>query len=849
MPRCSDLRQPSFGVPAAGAPTRQAAADRLFQILDGSPVYRAAVSQLRVLDQLQPDDWRPPCPSSGFGSAQFMQQDCGAALLDNQLIHADVRDVEEHVRRALQLQHPAAGRGDGHPADRVYERRRDAEIECAVRRCVELGDGMRGELLRRGHILDAVSCSLLPLTRKIREELSPQHIRCTPFEHAHIAYAAATREALDSPDVDLPVRLALGSVVAGDLPPTHAWDKGDVSRPLGLDFDDLPHKQWNEWLHADILRRAQAPAGAAEAAALWGRLLVELDKGICDGPWAADDLDAMYGDGCWRSFRCFGVEQNGSLRACDDAAESLHNDSSSQYDKLRCNTPDSPARAADCFAERIGRGARGWSLELSTDDLDCAYRRALVATPGLAVSAFFHPPSGSVRYLTRPGFCFGLVSAVLYFNAIPACTSSAARRLLGLPVDHFYDDFWLLMLSGLGAVGQAALDAHHRRFGFPLSLKKRKPPALARKYCGVVNDFSRLASCGEVMLYVEQERKDKLLRLCSSARLELPPHSAEVLCGKLRFTLAWSFGRVGLAALQPLQRRAVCGQRWVSAATPAIRRALDFLEDVLRLLPPRTVSLDLPSRPALLCWTDAMCEPDGDGWKAEGGFVVIDPAEEHLAKPLRVFYADEIAGDDVFRYFVPCRGQYIGQLEKLFATVPYRTLPALFSGRQVIHFIDNTWALAAMVKGYAAPIDSGLIVNAYHAYAAGLRTDTFFEYVRSAANIADLPSRGALPELLAVLGRLGLRAAAVRVPACFPPLSSWRAPAREWLAQASVSRCLMPPVLPPRPDAEPGPPAASVSAPGQPRDGEPPRKRQRRSSGHRSGASRRAAHNATGRSA
>ena len=192
-----NLRQPSFGVPAAGAPTRPAAAARLFQILDDSSVYHAAVRQLRELDALRPDDWRPPRPASGFGTSQFLQQDGGSALLDNQLIHADVNDVEEHVRRALRLQHPAASRGDGHPADRAYERRRDAEIECAVRRCVELGDGMRDELLRRGRILDAVSDSLLPLSRQIRNELSPQHIRCTPFEHAHIA----SRVAVSSPSV------------------------------------------------------------------------------------------------------------------------------------------------------------------------------------------------------------------------------------------------------------------------------------------------------------------------------------------------------------------------------------------------------------------------------------------------------------------------------------------------------------------------------------------------------------------------------------------------------------------------------------------------------------------------
>ena len=59
----------------------------------------------------------------------------------------------------------------------------------------------------------------------------------------------------------------------------------------------------------------------------------------------------------------------------------------------------------------------------------------------------------------------------------------------------------------------------------------------------------------------------------------------------------------------------------------------------------------------------------------------------------------------------------------------------------MIHFIDNTSACAALVKGYTRPLDSGLIVNAFHALNVGLRADVFIEYVRSATNVADLPSR------------------------------------------------------------------------------------------------------------
>ena len=46
------------------------------------------------------------------------------------------------------------------------------------------------------------------------------------------------------------------------------------------------------------------------------------------------------------------------------------------------------------------------------------------------------------------------------------------------------------------------------------------------------------------------------------------------------------------------------------------------------------------------------------------------------------------------------RKTYIGQLEIMFGVSPYLSLPEVFEGRDVIHFIDNTSACAALVKGY-----------------------------------------------------------------------------------------------------------------------------------------------------
>jgi hypothetical protein len=122
---------------------------------------------------------------------------------------------------------------------------------------------------------------------------------------------------------------------------------------------------------------------------------------------------------------------------------------------------------------------------------------------------------------------------------------------------------------------------------------------------------------------------------------------------------------------------------------------------------------------------------------------------------------------------------YIGQLELLAAPAPYCSLPprALerLRGRNVIHFIDNTSAQAGLVKGYARALDSARIVNAFHAVAAvDLGCNVYFEYVPSAANVADGPSRGDLDYLIHTLG-------SHIVGTVLPDVAEWRAPPAAWM--------------------------------------------------------------------
>ena len=58
------------------------------------------------------------------------------------------------------------------------------------------------------------------------------------------------------------------------------------------------------------------------------------------------------------------------------------------------------------------------------------------------------------------------------------------------------------------------------------------------------------------------------------------------------------------------------------------------------------------------------------------------------------------------------RKRYIGQLELLAAVAVYYSVPHLLRGEAVLHYVDNTSAVAALVKGCSQKPDSAHILHA-----------------------------------------------------------------------------------------------------------------------------------------
>jgi hypothetical protein len=146
------------------------------------------------------------------------------------------------------------------------------------------------------------------------------------------------------------------------------------------------------------------------------------------------------------------------------------------------------------------------------------------------------------------------------------------------------------------------------------------------------------------------------------------------------------------------------------------------------------------------------------------------------SKPDKWYHASTVAPPAFMAQFCE-RKQYIGQLELLAAVAVYYSLPSLFIDRHIIHWVDNTSAVAGLIRGYSGVPDSARIVHAFWALAAALGLDVWFEYVPSEANIADAPSRGDC----SYLHELG----SVDCAFILSPIDAWRSP-DEAMSAASV---------------------------------------------------------------
>ena len=399
----------------------------------------------------------------------------------------------------------------------------------------------------------------------------------------------------------------------------------------------------------------------------------------------------------------------------------------------------------------------------ATDDAEAAYRRMAADLAASTVVAFYNTDVGDVRYAIMDGHNFGLKAAVLSWNRHSMTVSELARRYWGVVNAPYFDDHDTTEPEYAGRTGKVCLRMIYEWLGVPLSEGEKDVPfAAANPFLGVITDMSTFRS-GEVTMRSKPRRVARMVCQAEDAAREGSMEDAELssFVGKLEFTSlsagSHRLGRAAIAALRELKRKKRQGRG--SEAWPEAQAALEFVRDVLPMLPARRMPVGARKRlPPIILYTDAMYRPSGRDSKEVSaiGAAWFDSAQ--------VGTVDEATGvastgwkhlsmdvpDDILAAWGEGKTK-IGQAEALAPVVALLADPEAFRDREVVSYIDNTGVLFGYAKGCSRDVPTARLVHTFHAVSAALGAQVWFSYVPSKANLADLPSRGEF-ELLEEMG-------------------------------------------------------------------------------------------------
>ena len=751
----------------------------LVAVMASTIVFRQAVEDIRsmTIDEsgLQYDR---PIGSASL-SEWFGQMAADRVGADTMLIPATVQDICSHVAEAIGLA-PRGPRGSALPPD----------VKAAVEWVASNRPNVPLLRQQRCERLQAIEVSLAQWSARLWKKAAP-HVRNMLAYAPKLAFVHALVVALYWPHTELVIDMAVGAQPLGAIPDTGVWRHMPTTQPCPS-FEQLirDDPDWNARLYQSIRAEGLKPENLDMAGAAWERTMEEVEAGwatpVAAG-WA--ELNSRYPEGV-RLMRRFGVRQGDrGCRCCDSGTASGHNPCTSHEERLCNPRADFPLEAAADFAQRLGIDG-SWTMHVATNDVVAAFRRVACADPRVTIVAQWDPRPAQeggqrVALFYVQGFNFGIKSAVMAYNAVAELQTRAAVRLLPVVACHYFDDVCCAEPDYACHSAQMAVQMFFRLTGIHLDAvqkrngdwlpAKRQTPAMLQKFLGVVTDFTRFARTGNVQVFVPQARIDKVRQMISAAiaRAELPSGDAASLCGKLQFCLSWGVGRFGRAALGALYRQAHRPNN--PRINLALEMSLNFFDTALRSLRVRNICVAAVSRlPPILLWSDATGTNEGEsalqiafvarfpgGIPAPSdppGLTPIHPRWVHSAMVVPPHVLNELEA----------RKQQIGQLELLAAIVGYYSMTPFLTERDVIHFIDNTAAVAGIAKGFSAKPDSARIIHAYHALNVKIGSRVYFEWVKSEANIADLPSRGEF----GLLNEFGSR----QVPIVVPPISDWLSP-------------------------------------------------------------------------
>jgi len=719
------------------------------------PAYKEAVELLRAARWCTAPYERPPPTSDGRVYKGLST--LGNKLVDNTLI-SEALDPIKHIADALRLSFPEPS----------FDVKLATELIQAIAYAMESKD-IVAEREAQSTFLRGVAELLLDFNSQIVAAM-PASVHSVA-SGTNVAMIAALVEARDWPDWRLAEGWAKGFNIAGD---GSANEPGVLSsglfrqcfRPAEFSVEDLSNGQtalpsnaaWFDQLEVTIKERVRAATKSGDPLKLrpWQVVAetIAKERGVTPNPTIGKGMTYRqlvrfavkeYGgiDKCRPLLRFAiqqGVKEDGSAkwRGIDDALRNGINRATTTYETISYVTFEFPAQVARAVYEWCQRNGKPMP-ELSTalDDMRHAYRTVPNAQPFLSIVAAWSFAAACVMYYVVPGHVFGMTAAVLNFNRFPHFVVSVARTWLAAWVDHYVDDYMELDLSSAGDSCQRAVEVAHQILGHQTEVSKRKLPASANVNLGVGVCLADVARRLHVTAFAVPSRVARTMAeyaRCRDRRKCLPRQAASIH-GKVGYLLVAAWSRVGRAGGQPLIQRATADHAPYSWSVP-LEHSFQFFTALFENLPRLSIPLAREERKPVLVYTDASFHwANGRVAKAILAFVIIDPTTGMM-----MFASIELPLA-YYRFFAADKETYIMQAELVAAIAAYFSMPETLRGRPVIHFIDNTGALSALVNGYAGKEDCARFVNMFHIQLLGLQSKVYFDWVPSKANIADWPTR------------------------------------------------------------------------------------------------------------
>jgi len=559
---------------------------------------------------------------------------------------------------------------------------------------------------------------------------------------------------LQWPDIQLAASLVTGFRVSGDIPSSGALRQLSVDETnqvrnkqaravaeggsVTASLTGMSAKAWVDSLEAWLTN--SQPEVLAE-------IQKDVDMGLLGPELTREDLDKLHGPGGWRPIPRFviqqGLEADGSAkwRAIDDEKMAAINMHTHMEETIVTVRSDYPAKAMAALHRETVRSQGTlpiWSkVAHGTADMLKGYKQLFPNSESAAMNTISYVSDNRRRYREGFSLLFGNASSVNHFNRISPVITSMGRRAVLIILACYFDDFhriaWRCIAEGVTKNLYRLLGF----FGVQMSDAKMAMSQVCSKFLGICTDATHFNQ-GTVEVFVSPPTAEKLTTMAKLAleKSRLTSSEASKICGLATWTDTEASGRPARSIISMVRPREHCT---ATDLTPELEWALQSLVEITSLSRPRIVHMRTGARSPLIIYTDAAEEQT-----MTCGFAITS---KHMDNIL-------VGGFQVPTWATnhwEQRSKQIAMAELIVAPIVALApeLRHILHGRDVIWFIDNTAALSALVRATSAKRDMAKLACLCSTAIASLQARVYWEWVRSKANVADLPSRGIFPEELA----------------------------------------------------------------------------------------------------